>query len=138
MGDWKPDGTGKVPKVKLYYHPTIPYEKDTYFYYWIVPAKAEGVWHWTLSTPSGDQDYTLHLIQKFQEIHGSVQARGQETLIADAQLAGDQLRFSLREEGEDGKVVIGFNGRIEGDAIAGNVEVLGGPLTRNYAWAAKR
>ena len=138
MGDWKPDRTGKGPKVKLYYHPTIPYEKETYFYYWIVPANAEGVWRWTLSTPSGDQDYTLHLVQKFQEIHGSVQTSGQETLIADAQLVGDQLSFTLREDRDERKVVMQFNGRINREDIAGRVEVQGGPSAGDYAWTAKR
>jgi SAM-dependent methyltransferase len=138
MGDWQPDGVGKVPKVKLYYHPAIPYEKDTYFYYWVVPANAEGVWRWTLSNPSGDQDYTLHLVQKFQEIHGSLQERGQETRIADARVVGDQLSFNLRENGSKGKVAMRFSGRIQGDAIAGSVEVQGGPSAGKYAWAAKR
>jgi hypothetical protein len=138
MGDWKPDNMGKVAKVKIYYHPTIPYEKDTYFYYWVVPANAEGVWRWTLSNPSSDQDYTLHLVQKFQEIHGSVQVRGQETRIADARLVGDQLSFNLRKDGGNRKVAMRFSGRIQGDAIAGSVEVQGGPLAGNYTWAAKR
>jgi SAM-dependent methyltransferase len=134
MGDWKPDRTGKAPKVKLYYHPAIPYVKDTYFYYWIVPAKAEGVWRWTLS----DQDYTLRLIQKFQEIHGIVQVKGRETPIADARLVGDQLSFALREDGGNERVMMQFNGRIKGDDIAGSVEVQGGPLAGNYIWAARK
>ena len=134
MGDWKPDRTGKAPKVKLYYHPAIPYVKDTYFYYWIVPANAEGVWRWTLS----DQDYTLRLIQKFQEIHGIVQVKGRETPIADARLVGDQLSFALREDGGNERVMMQFNGRIKGDDIAGSVEVQGGPLAGNYIWAARK
>jgi len=134
MDDWKPDRTGKAPKVKLYYHPAIPYEKDTYFYYWIVPANAEGLWRWTLS----DQDCTLRLTQKFQEIHGIVQMKGRETPIADAHLVGDQLSFTLREDGDNEKVKMQFNGRISGDDIAGSVEVQGGPLAGNYAWAARR
>lgn len=138
MGDWKPDRVGKVPKVKLYYHPTIPYEKDTYFYYWVIPADVEGVWGWTLSTPSGDQDYTLHLTQKFQEIRGMVQVKGRETPIADARLVGDQLSFALREDGDNERVMMQFNGRISGDDIAGSVEIQGGPLAGNYIWAAKR
>ena len=138
MGEWKPDRMGKVPKVKLYYHPAIPYEKDTYFYYWIVPAKAEGVWHWTLSTPSGNQNYKLSLVQKFQEIRGSVKTKGQETQISDARLVGDQLSFELRADESNGKVIMRFTGRIQEDKIAGHVEVQGGSAAGNYAWAAKR
>jgi len=138
MGDWKPDCIGKVPKVKLYYHPAIPYEKDTYFYYWVVPANVEGVWRWTLSTASGNQDYTLHIAQKFQEIDGSVQAEGQAKRIEDAQLEGDRLSFNLSEDGGTGNVLMRFQGRIEGAAIVGRVEIEGGPSAGNYAWAAKR
>ena len=138
MGDWKPDRTGKVPKVKLYYHPAIPYEKDTYFYYWVVPANVEGVWRWTLSTASGNQDYTLHLAQKFQEIDGSVQAEGQAKRIEDAQLEGDRLSFNLSEDGGTGKVLMRFQGKIERDAIMGRVDIEGGPSAGNYGWAAKR
>jgi SAM-dependent methyltransferase len=138
MGDWKPDNMAKVPKVKLYYHPTIPYEKDTRFYYWVIPGKAEGVWRWTLSTPSGDRDYTLRLAQKFQEISGTVLVKGEEVPIAAARLVGDQLRFTLIEDTDKEKVVMQFNGRIHGDDIAGSVEVQGGPFAGNYTWAAKR
>jgi SAM-dependent methyltransferase len=138
MGDWKPDNMAKVPRVKLYYHPTIPYEKDTYFYYWVVPAKAEGVWRWTLPTSSGDRDYTLRLVQKFQEISGTVVLKGQEAPIAAARLVGDQLSFTMEEAGDKEKVVMSFNGRIQGGDITGSVEVQGGPFAGNYTWAAKR
>jgi SAM-dependent methyltransferase len=138
MGDWKPDNMGKVAKVKIYYHPTIPYEKDTRFYYWVIPAKAEGVWRWTLPTPSGDRDYTLRVVQKFQEIRGTVLVKGQEVPITAARLEGDQLRFTLREDTDKEEGVMRFDGRINGDGIAGRVEVRGGPLSGNYTWAAKR
>jgi SAM-dependent methyltransferase len=138
MGDWKPDQIGKVPKVKLYYHPRIPYEKDTCFYYWVIPANVEGDWRWTLSTPSGDRDYTLRLVQRFQEICGAVHVEGQEVPIADAHLAGDRLSFTLREGADKEKVVMRLNGRINGDDITGNVEVRGGPSAGSYAWTAKR
>jgi SAM-dependent methyltransferase len=136
MGDWKPDNMAKVPKVKLYYHPRIPYEKDTCFYYWVIPAKAEGVWRWTLPTPSGGRDYTLRLGQKFQEIRGTVHMKGQEAPIAAARLVGDQLSFTMGEDADKEKVVMQFNGRIHGDDIAGSVEVQEGPFAGNYTWAA--
>jgi SAM-dependent methyltransferase len=138
MGDWKPDNMAKVPRVKLYYHPRFPYEKDTYFYYWVVPAKAQGIWRWRLSTSPDDQDCTLRLVQKFQEISGTVRVLGQEVPILTARLVGDQLSFVVRvNTGKEG-VVISFNGRVHGDDIAGSVEVRGGPLAGDHPWAAKR
>jgi len=138
MGDWKPDNMAKVPKVKLYYHPRVPYEKDTYFYYWVIPANAEGVWRWTLSTPSGDRDCTLRFVQKFQEIRGTVQMGGQEASITGAHLVGNELSFTVGEDGNKEKVVMLFNGRIHEDGITGRVEIRGGPSAGHYAWTAKR
>jgi SAM-dependent methyltransferase len=138
MDDWKPDNMAKVPKVKLYYHPRVPYEKDTYFYYWVIPANAEGIWRWTLSTPSGNRDYTLRLVQKFQEIRGTVQMEGQEAPITAIRLVGDELSFTLGEDRDKEKVVMLFNGRIHEDGITGRVEVRGGAFAGQYAWTAKR
>ena len=138
MGDWKPDNMAKVPRVKFYYYGRIPYEKDTCFYYWVIPAKAEGLWRWTLSAPSADRDYSLRLAQKFQEVTGTVLMGGQEAPIAAARLVGDQLRFTLREDTGKEIVVMQFDGRINGNKIAGHVEVQGGPFAGNHTWAAKR
>ncbi len=138
MGEWKPDDTAKVPKVKLYYHPRFPYEKDTCFYYWIVPANAEGVWHWSLSTPPGERSYTLRLVQKFQEIRGTVRGQGNEIPMTAGRLVGDLLSFTFRERAGKEEVVMSFNGRIHGDDITGSVEVRGGFFAGNYRWAANR
>jgi SAM-dependent methyltransferase len=138
MGDWKPDNTAKVPKVKLYYHPTIPHEKDTHFYYWVIPANAEGVWRWTLSTPSGEREYTLRLFQKFQEIRGAVYGKGREVPIVAAHLVGDQLSFTVRDDTDKDEAVMSFNGLIHEDGITGHVEIRGGDSTGNYAWTAIR
>ena len=138
MGDWEPDNMAKVPKVKLYYHPRFAYEKDTFFYYWVIPANAEGIWRWTLSTPSGNRAYTLRLVQKFQKIRGTVQMEGQEVPITAARLLGDQLSFTMEEDGDKEKVAMQFKGRIHEDGITGRVEVRGGPSAGHYAWTAKR
>jgi SAM-dependent methyltransferase len=138
MGDWKPDNMAKVPQVKLYYHPRVAYEKDTYFYYWVIPASAEGIWRWTLWTSSGGRDYTLRLAQKFQEIRGTVQMEGREAPIREARLTGDEVSFVLGEEGDKENGVMSFSGRIQEDRITGHVEIRGGPSAGHYAWAAKR
>ena len=138
MGDWKPDNMAKVPRVKLYYHPRVPYEKDTCFYYWVVPANVEGAWRWSLSTPSGNLDYTLRLVQKFQEIWGTAHVMGEEVPIAAVRLVGDQFSFTLEGDGDKKRGVMQFNGRIHGNDITGSVEVRGGPFAGNHPWVAKR
>jgi SAM-dependent methyltransferase len=136
MGDWKPDRAGMVQDVKVLYTPNYPTEKDVNFYYWVIPANVAGVWLWTLATETGKQEYTLRLVQKFQEVSGTVSLRGQETPIGDARLVGDQLSFTLRDSTGKEKSVMRLYGRVSGDHIQGLVEV--GPYEKIYNWAARR
>jgi SAM-dependent methyltransferase len=138
MGDWRPDNTGMVRNVKIYYQPERPDTKDTYYYFWIVPADAAGTWRWTLSTSANRRDYTLDLRQKYQEISGSVKSGGRETPIADARLTGDKLSFTLKEDMGGRKTLMRVNGQITGNAIRGTVEVQNGSSKGTYAWTASR
>ena len=136
MEDWKPDNSGVVPNVDLYYEPKIPSRKDTHYYFWVVPAKVAGVWSWSVSTSAGKEDFTLRLTQQFQEIQGEVNVKGQKAFIGDARLAGDQISFTYG--GDTKKQRMRFRGRISGDTIQGDVEVQGGPAAGKYSWVAKR
>ncbi len=138
MGDWKPDNSGVVRNVKLYYNPKVPFEKDTYFYYWVVPAEVEGTWRWTLPTSKGKEDYLLHLGQKFQEITGEISVKGRKVPITEPRLVGDQISFTVKDEADKEDPGMRFNGRITGDAITGNVEVRGKPVPEIVGWAARR
>jgi SAM-dependent methyltransferase len=137
MDDWKPDNMGTVRNVKLYYEPN-PAVKDTNYYYWVIPADVAGIWRWTMGTSTGEQDYTLRLVQKFQEISGGVGVKGQEAPIAEARLVGDQLSFTLRNNTKKEEAVMWFDGRITGDTIQGLVEFQEGPFSRIYNWSARR
>ena len=138
MGDWKPDDSGVVRNVKLYYNPKNPFEKDTYFYYWVVPSEAGGGWRGTLTTSKGGQDFLLHLAQEFQKIKGEMTLRGQKVPITDAQLVGDRIGFTVRDESQSERVVMEFNGRVTGETITGTMEVRGGPAQEAVAWTARR
>lgn len=135
MGDWKPDNMGTVRNVTLYYNPS-PTVKDTNYYYWVIPADVAGIWCWTMGTSTGQRDYTLRLVQKFQEISGNVNIKGQETPIAAARLVGEQLSFTIRDNTDNPNAVMRFNGRIRGDTLQGLVEA--GPLSQIYNWTARR
>jgi SAM-dependent methyltransferase len=138
MGDWKPDNSGMVPNVKLYYNPNVPFEKDTYFYYWVVPAEVAGEWRFTLSTLKGIENVLLHLAQTFQEIQGELRMNGRKAALADAQVAGDEIRFTLGEGSDKEGRAMRFTGRVKGSTITGNVEVRGGDAPGNYTWSAQR
>ncbi len=136
MGDWKPDKAGAVRDVKLLYTPDYPTEKDVDYYYWVIPANVAGVWRWDLSISEGRQEYTMRLVQKFQEISGVVNVNGQDIAITDARLVGDQLTFTLRDYTRREQTVIRFIGRVIGDTIHGLVEA--GISEQIYSWAARR
>jgi ubiquinone/menaquinone biosynthesis C-methylase UbiE len=136
MGDWKPDSVGLVRNVKLLYTPNYPTEKNVDYYYWVIPANVAGVWRWTMATSTGEQEYTLRLVQKFQEMSGTVNVKGQEASIGDARLVGNRLSFTLRDNTDKGKGMMRFTGRIDGDTIQGLVEA--GPFEQIYNWTARR
>jgi hypothetical protein len=138
MGDWKPDDSGVVRNVKLYYNPKNPFEKDTNFYYWVVPAEAGGAWRGILSTSRGEQETVLQIVQAFQEIKGEMSLRGQRIPITDARLVGDRIRFRVRDESWAERVVMEFNGRVTGDTMTGTIEVRGGVAPEEGTWTARR
>jgi SAM-dependent methyltransferase len=137
MDDWKPDNMGSARNVKLYYKPSTAV-KDTNYYYWVIPANVAGIWRWTMGTSAGEQDNTLQLVQKFQEISGGVGVKGQKAPIADAHLVGDQLSFTLRNNTKKEEAVMWFSGRITGDTIQGLVEFQEKPFSPIYDWTARR
>lgn len=139
MGEWKPDARGVMPSVQIYYNPGRPDTKDLDYYFWVVPADVAGLWHWSLPTPKGQREYNLQLSQKFQEIRGNVSSKGQELAVADAQLSGDKVSFTVKEEDVTGQTtVMRFDGRINRDSIKGSVEIQGGPLAGKQSWTARR
>ena len=138
MGEWKPDKQGIVRNVSIFYQPGSPSVKDTHYYYWVVPADVAGEWKLTTTAARGQQDYTLRLVQQFQEIQGEVKEKGKGATIRDAKLAGDQLSFVFRDDGEPQKPILQFKGRVAGDIITGNVSVQRGNSAEDYSWHAKR
>jgi SAM-dependent methyltransferase len=134
MGDWKPDNRGTIRKLKISHEGTDMHS----YYYWVIPADVAGVWRWSMTTSEGDREYSLRLIQTFQKIRGEMNVKGHEGPIAEAQLAGDQLSFTFREDTNNQKAMMRFNGRISGDTIRGNVAVQGGPYEGIYEWMATR
>jgi hypothetical protein len=138
MGEWKPDKKGTVRKVPLYYQPESPSIKDTNYYYWVVPADVAGEWKWTLPAAKGRRDFTLRLVQHFQQIHGELEAGGREASITDAQLVGEQLRFTFRDDADQQKSRMQFKGRVTGDTIAGSIKIQRGTTEAHHLWQAKR
>jgi SAM-dependent methyltransferase len=82
MDDWPPDAEDEVDSSTIYF--------------WVVPAKVEGTWQAKLKGENGnEQQATLNLKQKFQQVTGTANIGGKESDIKDGRLAGTELTFTL-------------------------------------------
>jgi precorrin-6B methylase 2 len=114
MEDWEADQTAS-------------FESRT-AYFWIVPAKVEGVWTW--KTPEGNAELTLK--QTFQKIGGTLAVDGKVLPLNNARLEGDRISFAVAESNP---VVREYSGRVSGDAIRG---VTKSPNAADAKWEASR
>jgi SAM-dependent methyltransferase len=92
MGEWQADETANVDGRTAYF--------------WLVPAKVEGIWH----LPQGE----LTLKQNFQMVEGTLKAGGNSTPIRNGKLRGDQLTFAAGNAE--------YAGRVNGNRIEGTVK----------------
>lgn len=101
MGEWKEDDKVTVSGTDFNYYHTARL--------WIVPAKVEGTWQ----LAQGE----LMLRQSFQHVNGRLKANGNNLLIANGRLRGDQLSFSAN--GTE------YSSRVSGSSMVGNVKAGG-------------
>jgi SAM-dependent methyltransferase len=127
MAEWQPDQTVQVKGPS----------RQHSVYYWVIPASVDGMWHISLPTPMGAQQYVLQLEQQFQEVRGTIRVQDQKNdiPITNATLTGDHLRFTV-STGE--KVKMSFDGRVDTNAMRGGVEVQGGATAGRYKWTSRR
>jgi len=81
MGNWEPDRSASIRSYNIYY--------------WVVPANVSGRWEGTADNPQGNASYRLELRQTFQKVTGTLVEDVDAVPIEDAELVGDQLRFSV-------------------------------------------
>ena len=94
MGDWRADEV-------ISWSDGSSYTRTAYF--WIVPAKVDGVWRMA----QGD----LALTQTFQMLSGALKIGGSATPISNAQLRGDQITFTAGD--------LEYSGRVSGNSMQG-------------------
>ncbi len=102
MGDWEADRTESVAG------------SNQTIYLWIVPAKVGGTWN---ITPKAGAPMTITLNQTYQRFEGTTRSGERAGKIAKGSLRGDQITFTVVE---DGGTTREFAGRVVGDKIDGN------------------
>jgi SAM-dependent methyltransferase len=128
MGDWQAD--------QVIHLPGEAYEHTVF--YWIIPATVDGLWQMRVPTPTGERHYGLHLQQRYQEVRGTMNAEREASLITNAALTGDRLRFTVITGIQGDEVHMSFEGRVSDDTMRGSVEVQEGPMAGRHDWTAQR
>jgi SAM-dependent methyltransferase len=124
MDDWQPDKMGRMGRNK--------------YYFWVVPTDVAGQWSWSLSSARGEENFTLSLVQKFQEIDGKITTPIQTVSALEAYLIGKQIGFLLRYRPSGKTVEMRYRGQVSENTIKGTVEVNAGPYAGKHKWVAKR
>ena len=116
----KPVGIGGVSRVEL----------------WIVPADARGTW--TSEIPEHGGRWRFAIKQKYQEMDITANATGRDILVRNSRLRGTEIKMVITG-------LVGahawhhlFEGRIDGDRIAGELTVSDGNNRRTFPWTATR
>jgi SAM-dependent methyltransferase len=116
----KPVGVGGVSRVEL----------------WIVPADARGAW--VSEVPQHGGRWSFSIKQKYQEMDIVAATSGRDLLVRNSRLRGSEIKMVITG-------LVGtrawhhmFEGRIDGDRIAGELTVSDGNNKRTYPWTATR
>jgi len=107
---------------------------------WVVPAKIDGYWNWTLPIAGQTRTYASVIEQRFQVVEGIVRVGSRRGNFTEMRLRGDQLSFNLRLTLEaGGSVAHEFRGKVDGGVIEGSVRVTqGSGKTVELPWRAVR
>ena len=109
LGDWTADETASLGQ-DCSSHCTA--------YFWIVPAKVEGIWQ----TPQGE----LKLEQKYQVVSGTLKNGNVIAPVTNGKLTGDQIAFTAAGTR--------YTGTVNGNAIEGKSNEAG----KEAAWKATK
>ncbi len=99
MGDWKPDHSFAVSRED-------GCENYCNGYFWVVPAKVEGIWR--------HSDGELALAQSYQKITGTLRSGLRSRKIAGGSLSGETITFEV-----EGHL---YTGRVSGNTMRGTVQ----------------
>jgi SAM-dependent methyltransferase len=132
IGDWPPDERLEMRA------PEKPVGVDGFsrVELFIVPANARGAW--TSEVPAHGGTWRFAVKQKYQQLDLDVVAQGRDLLVRNSRLRGTEIKIVVTG-------LVGahawhhlFEGRIDGDRIAGTLTVSDGNNQRTFPWTASR
>jgi SAM-dependent methyltransferase len=108
----------------------------TRLYYYVVPARVQGVWELTLPKALADAPLVMQLTQEPHAVGGFVLEGNTELYLRDVAVRGEQVRFGLLYKGR----LMAFEGAVAGDAMTGEVRArdLHGAWTARHRGAMPR
>ena len=134
MGDWKADAQVSMRDEDKY--GGTGGASDIYF--WVVPAKAAGTWHWQATVSGKPLIYEIRLEQKYQVITGSAWVGGRTATLRNAGLRGAEIRFNFTTDVNGVPVKHEYIGKVGVDAINGTTALSGPRNQGQIEWSASR
>ncbi len=123
MGEWKPDKEEVIE--------TNTGSGSHEIYYWVIPAKVDGVWKWS----HNGTNFSMDVEQKFQEITVDLSdGTGTNYTIKKAQLQGRRLTVRAT----NGSQTYILSGRVEGNQITGMMQSHNGDEKNFMKWTASQ
>ena len=126
LGEWSPDDSISLDVPEKESVTGVP--RATVLL-WFVPARVAG--DWEIKT-AGGEIYQVAFKQRFQVVDGTVTTGGKSLKMQAPSLRGNEIAFALPES----KGLARYSGRVNGEAMEGNVELPGGKGAQR--WTAIR
>jgi hypothetical protein len=103
----------------------------------VLAADASGIWKASLETPNGTMENTFTLKVEGDKLTGTVTMGPMgEGAISDGKVDGDNVSFAVVREFNGNQIRINYTGKISGDEMKINGEVVG--MDRKFEMTAKR
>jgi precorrin-6B methylase 2 len=125
LGTWAPDATST---------------EGAAIFLWIVPARIGGGWNWDLEIGGTTVPYSAVFEQQFQKAEGVARAGNRREVLNEVTVRGAsiQAKLDITIDGL-GLTRHEFTGTVEGDAIAGTVQLTpANQPARTVPWRAQR
>jgi hypothetical protein len=105
-----------------------------------VAADATGTWKWTVERNGNTIETTLKLKQDGEKLTGTISGRqgSPDIEIEEGKVKNDAISFKVTRMFGDTKVVMTYQGKLDGDSIKGDTKFERDGQEQTREWAAKR